>query len=206
MALTFADTHNMIAYVIKSDASEGFEQILYFLNASVINYALTVNLTIYVLITDDTIHQALQLNDAESIDCLPNEELQSWQEWDTRSLLQSSHFISLVRNVDSSSKFYMYPRFIQLMIATQVGDLTSHTTKYSSPALIQNVFASMRMVGKGFSGVNTPLFEGMLVQQQAADDVVDDDDIVDDVANVVAHVVAEPTPPSPRPAITPPPS
>ncbi|GJY64452.1 hypothetical protein Tco_0465912 [Tanacetum coccineum] len=46
--LTFADTHNMVAYLSKSDASEGFDQILDFLNASTIRYALTVNPTIYV--------------------------------------------------------------------------------------------------------------------------------------------------------------
>nr|GEU30323.1 ribonuclease H-like domain-containing protein [Tanacetum cinerariifolium] len=111
---------------------------------------------------------------------------------------------SLVRNVDSSSKFYMYPRFLQLMIAAQVGDLSSHTTKYTSPALTQKVFANMRRVGKGFSKVDTPLFEGMLVPQQAADDVADvvaDDIATDDVANVDV----EPTPPSPTPATTPPP-
>nr|GEW30707.1 uncharacterized mitochondrial protein AtMg00810-like [Tanacetum cinerariifolium] len=110
----------------------------------------------------------------------------------------------LVRNVDSSSKFYMYPRFLQLMIAAQVGDLTSHTTKYTSPALTQKVFANMRRVGKGFSRVNTPLCEGMLVLPQAADDA---DDVADDIiaADVVAHVVAEPTPPSPTHTNTPPP-
>nr|GEU44935.1 hypothetical protein [Tanacetum cinerariifolium] len=98
-------------------------------------------------------------------------------------------FDSFVRNVDSSSKFYKYLKFLQLMIADQVGDLTSHTTKYTSHALTQKVFANMRRVGKGFFGVNTPLFKGMLVQQQATDDV----DVVvapnvpaDDVANVVA--------------------
>nr|GFD28858.1 hypothetical protein [Tanacetum cinerariifolium] len=56
MTLTFADTHNMIAYLTKSDASEGFDQIIDFLNASSIK--------------DD-----LRLNDVESIDCLPNEEI-----------------------------------------------------------------------------------------------------------------------------------
>nr|GFD08063.1 hypothetical protein [Tanacetum cinerariifolium] len=71
MALTFADTHNMIAHLTKSDASEGFEQIIDFLNANVINYALTEK----VLITEDTVRQALRLDDAESIDCLPNEEI-----------------------------------------------------------------------------------------------------------------------------------
>nr|GEW64898.1 Gag-Pol polyprotein [Tanacetum cinerariifolium] len=52
-------------------------------------------------------------------------------------------FDSLVRNVDSSIKFYMYPRFLQLMIRAQVGNLSSHSTKYSSPALTQKVFANM---------------------------------------------------------------
>nr|GEY61887.1 hypothetical protein [Tanacetum cinerariifolium] len=105
MALTFADTHNMIASLTKSDASEGFEQILDFLNASVIQYALMVNLTVYVscikqfwssvslkktndvvrlqalidrkkaIMTEDTVRQVLRLDDANSIDCLPNEEI-----------------------------------------------------------------------------------------------------------------------------------
>nr|GFA45297.1 hypothetical protein [Tanacetum cinerariifolium] len=105
MALTFADIYNMIAFLTKSDASEGFKQIIYFLNAHVIKYALMVNLTIYVscikqfctsvsikksndvvrlqalmdrkkvIITKDSIRQALPLDDADSVDCLPNEEI-----------------------------------------------------------------------------------------------------------------------------------
>nr|GEZ20483.1 hypothetical protein [Tanacetum cinerariifolium] len=69
MALTFADTHNMIAYLTKSDASEGFDQIIDFLNASSIQYAITV------VITEATIRDALRLDDAEGVDCLPNEEI-----------------------------------------------------------------------------------------------------------------------------------
>nr|GEW50161.1 hypothetical protein [Tanacetum cinerariifolium] len=105
MALTFADTHNIIAYLTKSDASEGFNQIIDFLNASLIEYALTVNPNIYVscikqfwtsvsmkkvndvtrlqalvdkkrvIITEATIRDAFRLNDGEGIDCLPNEEI-----------------------------------------------------------------------------------------------------------------------------------
>nr|GEX49159.1 hypothetical protein [Tanacetum cinerariifolium] len=82
-------------------------------------------------------------------------------------------FDSLVRNVDSSSKFYMYPRFLQLMIRAQVSDLSLHTKKYSSSTLTQKVFANMRKVGKGFSGVETPLLECMIVAHQA-DDVADE--------------------------------
>nr|GEV52596.1 hypothetical protein [Tanacetum cinerariifolium] len=47
--------------------------------------------------------------------------------------------------------------------------------------------------------IDTPLFEGMLMPQQVADDVANE------VADVVAKDAAEPTPPSPTPATTPPP-
>nr|GEZ21930.1 hypothetical protein [Tanacetum cinerariifolium] len=109
-------------------------------------------------------------------------------------------FDSLVRNVDSPSKFFMYPRFIQLMINAQIADLSSHTTKYTSPALTQKVFANLRRIEKGFSEVDTPLFDGMVVPQQAQDmeDVVEDEDVDNEVS-------AEPTPPLPTHATSPPP-
>nr|GEY14712.1 hypothetical protein [Tanacetum cinerariifolium] len=52
----------------------------------------------------------------------------------------------MVRNVESPSKFLMYPRFLQVMINAQVDDLSSHTAKYTSPALTQKVFANMRRI------------------------------------------------------------
>nr|GFD53081.1 hypothetical protein [Tanacetum cinerariifolium] len=42
----------------------------------------------------------------------------------------------------------------------------THNTRYTSPALTHKVFANMRRVGKGFSGVETPLFDSMLLQPQ----------------------------------------
>ncbi|GKB83968.1 hypothetical protein Tco_0950863 [Tanacetum coccineum] len=100
--LPFADTHNLVAFLDKPAESEGFEQIVDFLNASSIRYALTVNPIIYtsciqqfwatvkvktvngevqlqalvdgkkIIITESTIRRDLQLEDAEGIDCLPN--------------------------------------------------------------------------------------------------------------------------------------
>nr|GEW67491.1 hypothetical protein [Tanacetum cinerariifolium] len=105
MALTFVDTYNMVAFLIKSDASEGFDQIVDFLNAQVIQYALMVNPIIYVscikkfwssvsikrlndvvilqalidrkkvIITEDSIRKALRLDDTNGVDCLSNEEI-----------------------------------------------------------------------------------------------------------------------------------
>nr|GEV30066.1 hypothetical protein [Tanacetum cinerariifolium] len=89
----------------KSDTSEGFNQIIDFLNGSYIAYALTVNPTIYVscikqfwrtvavkssndvtrlqtlvdkkkvVVTEAAIRDALHLDDAEGVDCLPNEKI-----------------------------------------------------------------------------------------------------------------------------------
>ncbi|GJY32796.1 hypothetical protein Tco_0417265 [Tanacetum coccineum] len=46
--LEFCDTHNMVAYLHKTEGSGGFHQIVDFLNTSHIKYALTENPTIYV--------------------------------------------------------------------------------------------------------------------------------------------------------------
>nr|GEW43109.1 hypothetical protein [Tanacetum cinerariifolium] len=75
-------------------------------------------------------------------------------------------FENMVRNADSPSKFLMYPRFLKVVMDNQVDYMTTQTTRYTSPALIQKVFVNMRRVGKGFSGVKTPLFASMLVQPQ----------------------------------------
>nr|GFC36493.1 hypothetical protein [Tanacetum cinerariifolium] len=139
-----------------------------------------------------TIQEALRLDDVESIDCLPNEEI-----------FTELSRMSLVRNVDSSTKFYMYSRFLQLMIREQVGDLSSHSTKYSSSALTQKVFANMRRVGKGFYRVDTPLFEGMIAAQQ--DDDVADEGAASVVVDDVPAAVDEASIPSPIPTTQPPP-
>nr|GEZ89888.1 xylulose kinase-1 [Tanacetum cinerariifolium] len=95
----------MVAYLTKSDTSEGFNQIIDFLNGCYIKYALTVNPNIYVscikqlwntvaikqvnditrlqalvdkkkvVITLAAIREVLRLDDAEGVDCLPNEEI-----------------------------------------------------------------------------------------------------------------------------------
>nr|GEU55661.1 hypothetical protein [Tanacetum cinerariifolium] len=89
------------------------------------------------------------------------------------------------------------------------------TTKYALPALTQKVFANIRRVGKGFSGVETPLFESMLVEQE----IDEEGDAVEHVEEVntgdaaegddsVAHgevpaVTEEPSIPSPTPPTPP---
>ncbi|GKC37821.1 hypothetical protein Tco_1050205 [Tanacetum coccineum] len=100
--LKFADTYNLVAFLSKPTESDGFEQIVDFLNAHPIRYALTINPTIYIscieqfwstvkaktingeeqlhalvdgkkiIITESFVRRDLQLADEEGIDCLLN--------------------------------------------------------------------------------------------------------------------------------------
>ncbi|GKA42829.1 hypothetical protein Tco_0735489, partial [Tanacetum coccineum] len=95
MTLQFADTHNLVMFLAKPAGSEGFEQIVDFINAHTIKYALTVNPTIYtscieqfwdtvnaktvneevqlqalvdgkkIIVTEASVRRDLQLNDEE---------------------------------------------------------------------------------------------------------------------------------------------
>nr|GEX37716.1 hypothetical protein [Tanacetum cinerariifolium] len=161
-SLTFADTHNMIAFLSKSDASAGFDQIVASASIKKANNVVKLRPLIdgkRVIITEDVIRQVLCFDDADG----------------------------LVRNVDSPSKFLMYPRFLQVLINNLVDDLSSHTTKYTSPTLTQKVFANMRRIGKGFFGIETPLFATMMIQPHVVEEEEDEDD----------EVPFAPTPPSP---------
>nr|GEX22813.1 hypothetical protein [Tanacetum cinerariifolium] len=167
-----------------------------------------------VVVTEATIREALHLDDAEGVDCLPNEEI--FKELARMGYEKPSTKLTLVRNVDSTTKFYMYPHFLQLIIRKQVGDLSTHTTKYTFLALTQKVFANIKRVGKGFSGVETPLFEGMLVEHEideeedAAEHVEEvntgdaakgDDSAAHGEVPTVAEEqsISSPTPPTPPP-------
>ncbi|GJT83259.1 hypothetical protein Tco_1057601 [Tanacetum coccineum] len=247
--LKFADTHNLVAFLKKPTESEGFEEIVDFLNANPIKYALTVNPLIYcscikqfwdtvkvktvkgevqlqalvdkkkVIITESTIRRDLQLEDANGVDCLPNaaifeqltlmgyEKLSqkltfykaffspqwkflihiilqcvsanttAWNEFSstmasviiclaTNQKFNFSKYIfdNMVKNVDSMVKFWMYPRFVQVFMNKQVGDMSHHKRIYVTPSHTKKIFGNMKREGKGFSGRVTPLFQTMMVQ------------------------------------------
>nr|GEX86793.1 ribonuclease H-like domain-containing protein [Tanacetum cinerariifolium] len=124
-------------------------------------------------LTKDDVHLIL-LDDADGIDCLPNEEIfdelarMGYEKPSTKL----TFYKGMVRNMDSPSKFLMYPQFLQVMINVQVDDLSAHNTKYTSPVLTQKVFANMRRIGKGFSGVETLLFDAMLKDANLEEDKI----------------------------------
>nr|GEX22285.1 xylulose kinase-1 [Tanacetum cinerariifolium] len=132
----------MVAYLTKSDASEGFHQIINFLNGSYIKYALTVNPNIYVscikqfwntvaikqvnyvtrlkalvdkkrvVVTEAAIRDVLCLDDAEGVDFLPNEEI----------------FTELARigYENPSTKLMFYKAFFSRQEIEEKGDVDEH--------------------------------------------------------------------------------
>ncbi|GJV75013.1 hypothetical protein Tco_1506597 [Tanacetum coccineum] len=76
-------------------------------------------------------------------------------------------FEAMVKNLDSKTKFLMYPRFIQIFLNKHQRLLLPHKRTYPTPTLTQKLFSNMKRASKGYSGVNTPLFQTMLVQDQA---------------------------------------
>ncbi|GJW22189.1 hypothetical protein Tco_0032811 [Tanacetum coccineum] len=185
--LEFCDKLNMVAYLVKSESSEGFDEIIDFLTSSDIYYALTKNPIIF-LITEDSLRRHLKLDDAKGISSLSNEEIfehlahmgskkTAWDQFSsniattliclaTSRRFNFSKFIfeAMVKNFDSPHKFLLYPTFIQLLLNKQQRLLLPHTRTYPTPTLTSKLFSNMRRASKGYSGVVTPLFENMLLQ------------------------------------------
>ncbi|GJX26417.1 hypothetical protein Tco_0232713 [Tanacetum coccineum] len=72
-------------------------------------------------------------------------------------------FDGIVKNVDSKTKFLMYPRFIQIILNKKKRLLNQHNRTYVAPSLTQKLFSNMK---RGFSGVRIPLFDTMLIHDQ----------------------------------------
>nr|GEV38384.1 hypothetical protein [Tanacetum cinerariifolium] len=185
-----------------------------------------------VVVTKATIWEALRLDDEEGVDCLPNKEIfaelarMGYEKPSTKLTFYKAFFSSqwkfLIHTILQcmSAKKISWNEFSSSMasaiICLSLGDLSTHTTKYTSPALTQKVFANTRRVGKGFSRVETPLFENMLIEQPVdeegdADENVEEVNAGDaakgDVSATYGEVptdAAEPSIPSPTPPTPPP--
>nr|GEV54179.1 hypothetical protein [Tanacetum cinerariifolium] len=70
----------------------------------------------------------------------------------------------MMKNLKVEVKFLMYPRFVQVFINNQLGDMSHHKGVFVNHSLTNKVFANMKRVGTGFSGAITLLFETMMVQ------------------------------------------
>ncbi|GKB03125.1 hypothetical protein Tco_0831214, partial [Tanacetum coccineum] len=74
-------------------------------------------------------------------------------------------FGGMIRHLDATKKFVMYPRFLQIFLSNQLKDVPVPLDHFPVPTLTKKVLTFMVKKGKNFSGKVTPLFDFMLVQQ-----------------------------------------
>nr|GEW75004.1 hypothetical protein [Tanacetum cinerariifolium] len=192
--------------IAKPTKSEGFEQTIDFLNGSLVRYALTSSPTIRtscikqfwstamvktvndevrvqaiidgkrVTIKESFIHRTLKFDDEERISCLANDDiftgLANMGYENIALVLKPPPGMNLAALWHQQSSILPQTR----SLTTSAGDMSHHQDIYDNPSLTKKVFSNMKRVGTGFSGVITPLFESMLVQDakevgEAQDDV-----------------------------------
>nr|GEX73502.1 hypothetical protein [Tanacetum cinerariifolium] len=164
----------MVAYLTKSNASEGFNQVIDFLNGSYIKYALTINLNIYV-------------------SCIK-------QFWNTVAIKQDNDVTRLQALVDKKK-----------VVITEAAFKESLSAKRTSWNQFSSAMASAVICLS--TGVETPLFEGMFLEQvieeggdveEHVQDVADSDAAQGDDTTAQGDNAQEPSIPSPTPPTPPP--
>nr|GEZ48269.1 hypothetical protein [Tanacetum cinerariifolium] len=242
----------MVAILEKSDATGGFEQIIDFLSGSYIHHALTVNPNVYIscikqfwntvvvkrsgditrlqalvdkkriVLTKEVVHEILQLNDADGVICLPNDEIfaglarMGYEKPSTKLTFYKAFFSTqwkfFIHTIlhSLSAKRTSWNEFSSAMASALIYFSSGqgfNFSKYIFESLVRNVDSSSKfyMVGKGFLGVETPLFETMLAVRDIAEEAkaqipAQDDDVQEHAEEEVATNVVSPTPTSPSPS------
>ncbi|GJU09979.1 hypothetical protein Tco_1132375 [Tanacetum coccineum] len=192
VALKFASSHNMVAFLDKPTESDGFEQIATTKEKTVngelqihalvdkkkltlMGYEnLTQKLTFYKAFFSPQwkflIHTIMQFLSAKTT---------TWNEFSstmasaiiclaTNQKFNFSKYIfdNMVKKLEGEVKFLMYPRFVQVFLDKQVEGMSKHKEIYITPSHTKKVFANMKRYGKDFFGRDTPLFPTMIVQAQ----------------------------------------
>nr|GEW58787.1 hypothetical protein [Tanacetum cinerariifolium] len=169
----------------KPAESEGFKQMIDFLNGSSVGYALTASPTIRtsciklfwsttkvktvndevrvhalidekrVNIKESFIRRTLKLDDEEGTSCLANDEL--------FTVLKPPPGMNLAALWRQQSSVLPQTRSLTSQVDHQLGDMFHHQDIYDNSSLTKKVFANMKRVGTSFSRIITPLFENMLV-------------------------------------------
>ncbi|GKE13172.1 hypothetical protein Tco_1416723, partial [Tanacetum coccineum] len=179
--LRFCDKHNMVAFLKKPTKSEGFTEATATvrtlanetqqIEASIDNKPYTI--------TKASVRSKLQLADAAGISNLPDADIYAglatlgpksggWDQFGsplaTALICLSSNriynfskliFEGMVNNIESTSKFFMYPIFLQMVLEIT----TSNTGKYLPKLLTKKLFANMK---RGYVGDFVPLLPAML--------------------------------------------
>ncbi|GJU11387.1 putative ribonuclease H-like domain-containing protein [Tanacetum coccineum] len=128
------------------DESDGFAEIIDFLKASSVHYALTFNPIIYT----SCIQQFWATINVKMVNGV--RQLQA--------LIDKKKMII----TESSIRSDLHLEDAEVFINQQLGDMSHHKMIYVNPSHTKKVFANMKRAGKDFSGRITPLFDTMMVQ------------------------------------------
>ncbi|GJR26785.1 retrovirus-related pol polyprotein from transposon TNT 1-94 [Tanacetum coccineum] len=166
-----ADRHNLLLLVFWATAK-----------VETVNGEVQLQALVYgkkVIITEGKCQTNSSIGSCEGIDVYPLAKSTAWNEFSstmasaiiclaTNQKFNFSKYIfeSMVKNVESSVEFLMYPRFVQVFLDKQIGDMSTHVEIFVTPSHTKKVFGNLKRVRKGFSRVVTPLFSTMMVQAQ----------------------------------------
>ncbi|GKB30762.1 hypothetical protein Tco_0870163 [Tanacetum coccineum] len=141
----------MVAYLKKPEGNEEFHQIVDFLNASHIRYALTENPTIYVSL----IKRFWETATARTLD---NGEIELTATIDGKvKIVTEASIRRHLQLADSNVFLDKHKRLLQ-----------SYTRLYIAPTHTQKLFSNMKRASKGYTGENIPLFPAMIVQGEGS--------------------------------------
>nr|GEU76269.1 ribonuclease H-like domain-containing protein [Tanacetum cinerariifolium] len=166
-ALRYKDEHNKVGYLLKPTKSDDYHQIIDFLRASHIRYALTHNLIIF----DSLVKQFWSMATLRAHELGPPAILATIDKTPytitedlVRSRLQLADDGGMVSNIWNAKKFLMYPRFLQAILGIE----TRVTRQYKVLVLSRKLFTNMKL---NFAGHHMPLLPAMLLQAQAGEGV-----------------------------------
>nr|GEU45420.1 hypothetical protein [Tanacetum cinerariifolium] len=120
-----------------------------------------------VVVTEAAIREVLRLDDAEGVDCLPNEEI--FTKLARMGYEKPSTKLTYYKAFFSSQWKFLIHTILQCMSAKRT--LWNEFSSSMASAII------CLSTGKGFSGVETPLFEGMLVEQETKEEGDEDEHV-----------------------------
>ncbi|GJS11411.1 hypothetical protein Tco_0368207 [Tanacetum coccineum] len=194
--LTFADSHNMVAYLEKSEDNVDFAEIVDFLNASPIRYALTVSPTVYVsyieqfwstakiktvnnetqirakvdgktiVITESSVRRDLHFDDEDGITCLTNTEI--FENLQLMGYEKLSDKLTFLKPFFSPQWKYLIHTILQCLSSKSTAwNEFVFNDEYDTPSHTKKVFANIKRQRKDILGTMTSLFATMLIQPQA---------------------------------------
>ncbi|GKA08511.1 hypothetical protein Tco_0687842 [Tanacetum coccineum] len=164
----------MVAYLQKPEGSEAFHQIVDFLNASHVKYALIENPKIYISLIQQFwgTATARTTDDVEvEITASIDGQVKTITEASLRRhlKLEDSDGINSLPNTEISEQLALMGYVSDSTRLTfQKGHFSPQWRTYPTPTLIQKLFSNMKRVSKGYSGVDFPLFPTMITTPESS--------------------------------------